>query len=106
MIGRSIQIRSVKAAFSVGYTYTTLREIHRKPGVTVRTLPPAPQPGANDVPPRIAGSQSSASLDAGLPSFSIPTFHRYLVKFVIACDQVSLLHLPSLIYWLTFEIVP
>jgi hypothetical protein len=84
----SIQIDAVRTAFSAGYTFTTLREALLKPGVSIRALPAAPRPGPGDSPLELAGS-SAFSLDAGLPSFSPPVFHHFLVRFIVADDQVS-----------------
>ncbi|KIJ21095.1 hypothetical protein PAXINDRAFT_6876 [Paxillus involutus ATCC 200175] len=97
----SIQIEAAKAAFSVGYTFTTLQEALQKPGASIRALPPAPQPGPGDSPPELAGSQPF-SLGAGLPSFSPPVFHQFLVRFIVANNQSPPVPLtfqpPSLLY--------
>ncbi|KAF8835659.1 hypothetical protein BDN67DRAFT_1015355 [Paxillus ammoniavirescens] len=82
----SIQIDAVKTPFSAGYTFTTLREALLKPGISIRALRAAPQPGPGDSPPELAGSPPF-SLDAGLPSFSPPVFHHFLVRFIVADDQ-------------------
>lgn len=76
----------------MGYTFTTLREALKQPGVTIRALPPPPTPAPGDICP--AGSESSPA--DGLPEFSPSTLARFLVKFIVADDQVRYLSLSLL----------
>ncbi|KIK21606.1 hypothetical protein PISMIDRAFT_103961, partial [Pisolithus microcarpus 441] len=86
-----IYINSINMAFSMGYTFTTLRQALQNPGVSIRKLPPPPQP-LGDRLPKFPSSKSS--LSNGLPEFSPSTFHCYLVRFILSNDQVC--DLPSM----------
>lgn len=68
----------------MGYSLKTLHEALKLPGATIRNLPPPPTPHA--VRSHIAGSKPS--LEDGLPEFSTSTLMRFLVKFIVADDQV------------------
>ncbi|KIK19731.1 hypothetical protein PISMIDRAFT_107066, partial [Pisolithus microcarpus 441] len=88
--GWHIYINSINMAFSMGYTFTTLCQVLQNPGVSIRKLPPPPQP-LGDQLPKFLGSKSL--LSDGLPEFSPSTFHCYLVQFIVSNDQVC--DLPS-----------
>jgi hypothetical protein len=77
----------VNAAFNTGYTFTTLREMLSKPGVVIRKLPPALWPEPGDRTPTIPGSNLVPN--GGLPPFSFAALHHYLVRFIVANDQVT-----------------
>ena len=64
-----------------GYTIATLREALQKPGITLKKFPPAPEHCGTNPP-------SQTSLEAGLPPFTISMLHQYLIKFIVANDQV------------------
>ncbi|KIM64071.1 hypothetical protein SCLCIDRAFT_115857 [Scleroderma citrinum Foug A] len=78
--GWPIYVNSVRMALSVGYTVTTLLETLQQPGISIRKLPP----------PCGSLSQPVASQADGddLPPFSLSTFYKYLIKFIVSDDQV------------------
>jgi hypothetical protein len=87
--GWPIQIHSVQAALNVGYTFKTLAEALAQPGVTIRSLPPAPRPQSGDYLTSGIFPQPTPSLGADLPEFSMGAMHDAIVKFIVADDQVS-----------------
>lgn len=84
--GWPIFIQNVNLAFSIGYTFATLREALQKPGVSIRNLPPPPEPAPGDFRPQVPGGKPS--LHDGLPEYSLAALQRYLVDFIVADDQV------------------
>ncbi|KIK19075.1 hypothetical protein PISMIDRAFT_13963 [Pisolithus microcarpus 441] len=86
--GWVVQINSVRATFSIGYNYATLREVLSHPNISIHLLPPAPPPRPSDQLPVFSGPRPPP-LGAGLPPFSISALHCYLVRFIVADDQVS-----------------
>ncbi|KIM68664.1 hypothetical protein SCLCIDRAFT_105257 [Scleroderma citrinum Foug A] len=85
--GWQIFLEYVQDAFTNGYTFSTIREALRRPGVTICSLPPAPMTNSNPSQP-LPGAPALTSLEAGLPSFSQATLHEHLVRFVLSDDQV------------------
>ncbi|KIK12522.1 hypothetical protein PISMIDRAFT_120753 [Pisolithus microcarpus 441] len=79
----SIYLENVKEAFKAGYNHSTLRQALSMPNVMIRTLPPLSQ--SCHVDPSMA-----SQLESGLPPFSLAAMHRYLVRFIVTDDQVSL----------------
>jgi hypothetical protein len=68
----------VKAALDLGYSIEELKVIVEKGG-KLRSLPRRPTAKATSEP----GERDS------IPEFSLPTFHQFLLSFVVADDQVS-----------------
>lgn len=90
--GWQIFIPSVNATFNAGYILKTLHNVLKQPGITIHKLPPAPHPEPGDVIPIHVNRQPSTSLDTDLPDFFIAALHEYIVKFIIADDQVSYIY--------------
>lgn len=85
--GWVVQLSAVQSAFSMGYTFKTLREAIQQ-GNKIAALPPAPRPGHGDsLPGNLLPSGTEKSTSA-FPEFSNAALHEYLVKFVVADDQV------------------
>ena len=85
--GWQIFLEYVWDAFTNGYTFSTIREALRRPGVTIRSLPPAPMTNSNPSQP-LPSAPALTSLEAGLPSFSQATLHEHLMRFILSDDQV------------------
>jgi hypothetical protein len=85
-----MQIDAIRSAFSMGYTFRTLREAIQK-GTKLTALPPAPRPDHGDALPYdfLALGQGSKKNGPTVPEFSISAMHEYLVKFIVVDDQVS-----------------
>ncbi|KAG2351062.1 hypothetical protein BDR07DRAFT_1321681 [Suillus spraguei] len=65
-----------------------LCNVLKQPSVTICKLPPAPHPEPGDVIPVDLNGKPSTSLDTDLPDFSLAALHEYIVKFIIANDQL------------------
>ena len=83
----TVFLTNVKVALGMGYDLPMLLEALKQPGVTIMKLPPPPR--------RTNNSQQNSQLDGGsqdqgLPPFSTAAFHRYLVRFITANDQVRI----------------
>ena len=83
-----IFLNKVTVVLDMGYDVPTLLERLRKPGATLHNLPPPPGRRTNnrqgDLPP------DGDSPGNELPPFSTAAFHRFLVKFITADDQVCI----------------
>ena len=86
--GWHMQSKLLKAAFSSGYSFNTLRAVLSKPGVTISDLPPPPLPQPGDSMPIGISPCLKANLAAGLPEFSIPMLQESLVNFIVTYDEV------------------
>ena len=73
-----------KVALDLGYTIPTLLEALKKPGACITNLPPPPRSSQQNLQP------DREPQDQGLPPYSIAAFHRYLVRFITADDQVRI----------------
>lgn len=76
-------------AFKMGYTFKTLIHALRQPGVTSQNLPLPPRPGPGDNAPLGSLPHVPQALKDSVPDFSHEAMHEYLVRFVVADDQVS-----------------
>lgn len=76
-------------AFKMGYTFKTLIHALGQPGVTSQNLPLPPRPGPGDNVPLGSLPQVPQALEDSVPEFSHQAMHEYLVRFVVADDQVS-----------------
>jgi len=83
-----VQIPLLKAAFSSGYTYNSLKAVLAHQGVTIYNLPPLPPPEVGDGIPLGLGKHLKTDLGADLPEFSLGALHDYIVRFIVADDQV------------------
>lgn len=86
-----MQIEVVRSAFSVGYTFRMLLKAIQE-GHRILLLPPPPPPQPGDTRPRDCPStlgQESEKKGPPVSEFSIATMHEYLVRFIVADDQVS-----------------
>ncbi|KIM52694.1 hypothetical protein SCLCIDRAFT_140556, partial [Scleroderma citrinum Foug A] len=81
--GWAVLINPICNALTNGHMIVTLHEALQKPGVTLKKLPPVPGHRSTNLP-------SHMSLEAGLPLFTISTLHQYLIKFIVANDQVCI----------------
>ena len=80
----TIYIQSVKTSLNLGYDLSTLLETLKTPGITIHNLPPPPRhPSDTQENFRPPGEPENE-----LPPYSTVAFHRYLVRFITADDQV------------------
>ena len=80
-----IWLDSVKAAFTAGYTFQTLRQALATSGMSIHSLPPLHQEehqGSSTLP------SGCVLLENGLPLFPISALQQYLMQFIVADDQV------------------
>lgn len=85
-----IFVDAVINAFKMGYTFKTLIHALKQPGITGRNLPPPPRPGPGDSVPLGSQLHVPQALEDSVPEFSHQAMHEYLVRFVVADDQVRL----------------
>ena len=83
--GWVVQTKLLKAAFSGGYTYDSLKAVLTLPNMTIDALPP-PSREVGDMIPLCLGPKTD--LGADIPEFSLTALHDYLVRFIVADDQV------------------
>ena len=80
----TIYLTKVKVPLGLGYNLSTLLEALKKPGITIHNLPPSPRcpcdTQENFVP---AGEPEN-----DFPPYLTAAFHRFLVRFTTANDQV------------------
>ena len=80
----TIYIQSVKTPLSLGYDLSTLLEALKMPGIMTHNLPPPPRrPSDTEENFRPPGEPENE-----LPPYSTVAFHRFLVRFITADDQV------------------
>jgi hypothetical protein len=77
----------------MGYTFKTLQEALKQSDVTIRKLPPPPVSSLDDARPQHPSAEPS--LADGLPEFSPSALARFLVRFIVADDQVFNLNLSN-----------
>lgn len=80
------QIDSIRIALGTGYTLKTLLEAIQQ-GHQLTTLPPAPRPNNGGIQQHDRLQSSDAPT---VPEFSLGAMHDYLVRFIVADDQVRL----------------
>ncbi|KIM61340.1 hypothetical protein SCLCIDRAFT_122229, partial [Scleroderma citrinum Foug A] len=84
--GWVVQTKLLKAAFSGGYTYDSLKATLVLPNMTIDALPPPPLHEVGDMIPLCLGPKTDLGTD--IPEFSLTALHDYLVRFIVADDQV------------------
>lgn len=72
----TVQSPLLKAAFSSGYTYNTLKAVLADQGATIHSLLPPPPPKVGDSIPLNLGKYPKADLGADLPEFSLSALHN------------------------------
>lgn len=82
----------LKAAFSSGYTYNSLKAVLTCQGVTIHGLPPPPPPEVGDNIPSGLGKPPKPDISTDLPKFSLGALHNYIVRFIVADEQVCTLY--------------
>ncbi|KAI6021257.1 hypothetical protein EDC04DRAFT_2901326 [Pisolithus marmoratus] len=85
--GWLVQLKLLKATFSSGYTFNTLRATLAFPNVMIDNLPPPPPPKVGNCIPSNLGSLPRADISDGILEFSLKALHDYLVRFIVANDQ-------------------
>jgi len=83
--GWLVQSKLLKAAFSLGYTYNSLKAALALPNSTIDNLPPPPPKDGDNIPLRLG---PKVDLGTDIPEFSLTALHDYLVRFIVADDQV------------------
>lgn len=84
----NVQSKLLKAAFSAGHSYNSLRLALSNPEITINSLPPPPPLQPGDSTPAGIGQRPKADLGAGLPEFSLAVLQDCLVKFIVEYDEV------------------
>lgn len=90
--GWLVQTPLFKAAFSSGFTFKTLKVVLADPKVTIQNLPPPPPSEEGDSIPVGLGPLPGPDITADIPEFSVQALHDYLVRFIVANDQVRATH--------------
>lgn len=83
-----VQSKLLKAAFSSGYSYNSLKAALSKLGVSTNNLPPPPPPRPGDNMPVGIGQRPKADLGADLPEFSLAVLQECLIEFIVTYDEV------------------
>ncbi|KIK28758.1 hypothetical protein PISMIDRAFT_90433, partial [Pisolithus microcarpus 441] len=87
----SIQINIVQNAFTVGYTFRTLKVALTQSGFDIHKLPPAPAPKPGDASPGdfLMPAWHLRWGHDGILEFTIAAMHEQIIWFIVADDQVS-----------------
>ena len=84
------------SAFSMGYRIKTLHKALKQPDVTIHKLPPPSIPSLDDPHPHPHPQSSEPSLVDGLPEFSPLALAHFLVRLIVADDQVFNLNVSNI----------